>query len=166
MVQIPVTEQQPRAPKEDAPPIPRFLEVRPNIGTGGQPTEAGMRMLAEKGYRSIINFRTAEEMAVIPHESKLAAELGLKYFSIPFNGQEPREVQAVAFNQLMDALEDEKVFVHCAAANRVGALMMIRLVLKEGLSLEEAEAEAARIGLHSDSLRQFARQVIEHQRGR
>jgi protein tyrosine phosphatase (PTP) superfamily phosphohydrolase (DUF442 family) len=142
------------------------MEVRPNIGTGGQPTEAGLRILADKGYRSIVNFRTAEEMAAIPYEEKLAAELGLKYFSIPFRGQEPKEIQAAAFNQLMDALKDEKVFVHCTIASRVGAMMMIRLALREGMDTQKAEAEATKIGLRSDALRQFAREVIERQRGK
>ncbi len=149
---------------DEKPALPRYLEVRPNIGTGGQPTEAGLRVLAEKGYKSIINFRTAAEMAAIPYQEKLAAELGLKYFSIPINGQDPKETQFQAFDQLMDALKDEKVFVHCTAANRVGALLMIRLALREGLDTAKAESEAEKIGLRSDVLRQFARQVIERER--
>jgi protein tyrosine phosphatase (PTP) superfamily phosphohydrolase (DUF442 family) len=156
-------------PNKPAPPakvgseetLPRYLELASDIGTGGQPTETGMHALAEKGYKSIINLRTAEEMASVPYEEKLAGELGLKYFSIPIRGQEPKEVQALAFMQVMNSIKDEKVFVHCASANRVGALMMIWLALQQGMETSKAEAEAGRIGLRSEPLRQFARQVIE-----
>lgn len=164
--QAPSSNQSIQPAGEETVPLPRYLEVRPNIGTGGQPTEAGLRILAQKGYTSIVNFRTAEEMAAIPYEERLAAELGLKYFSIPFRGQEPKEVQAAAFNQLMDALKGEKVFVHCTVANRVGGMMMIRLALREGMDVQAAETEAAKIGLRSEALREFARQVIQRQQGK
>ena len=156
--------QQPQAPEkpvEEQPPLPRYLELTSRVGTGAQPTEAGIRLLAEKGYRSIINIRTSEEMAKLPYEEKLAAELGMKYFNIPVFGREPKESQALAFLQLMDALKDEKVFVHCAAANRAGAFMMIQRALQDGVDPKTAEQEGEKIGMRSENLRLFAREMIE-----
>ncbi len=154
-------QEAPKPAAEETPPLPRYLEVKPLIGTGAQPTEAGLRLLAEKGYKSIVNFRTAEEMAKIPYEEKLSGELGMKYFNIPVSGKEPKEAQALAFLQLMDSLKDEKVFVHCTAANRAGALMMIQMALQGGMDPQKAEAEAIKIGMYSENLRLFAREVIE-----
>jgi protein tyrosine phosphatase (PTP) superfamily phosphohydrolase (DUF442 family) len=150
----------------EAPPIPKYSEPTPAIGTGGQPTEAGMKLLAEKGYRSIVNFRTTEEMAKFPFEEKMAADLGMKYFLIPVQGKEPKEAQAQAFLNLMQALKGEKTFVHCAGANRAGALMMIDLVVNEGMDLDKAESEARKIGMSSENLRLFARDVISKQKNR
>ena len=157
--------QVPQKPVEEQSQLPRYLELTPRVGTGAQPTEAGIRLLAEKGYKSVINLRTAEEMAEVPYEEKLAAELGMKYFSVPVFGREPKESQAMAFLQLMDALKDERVFVHCAAANRVGAFMMIQRALQDGIDSKVAEQEGEKIGMHSENLREFARKTIEkHQK--
>ena len=153
--------QEPEKPVAEQPPLPRYLELTSLVGTGAQPTEAGIRLLAEKGYKSIINFRTSEEMAKFPYEEKLAAELGMKYFSVPVFGREPKESQAMAFLKLMDALKDEKVFVHCAAANRVGAFMMIQRALQDGVDVKKAEEEGEKVGMRSENLRQFAREMIE-----
>lgn len=161
---LPAMAQQPQAPAEEQPPLPRYLELTPRVGTGAQPTEAGIRLLAEKGYKSIINIRTSEEMAKLPFEEKLAAELGIKYFNIPVFGREPKESQALAFLQLMEALKEEKVFVHCAAANRAGAFVMIQRALQDGVDPVTAEAEGVKIGMQSENLRQFAREMIKKHR--
>jgi uncharacterized protein (TIGR01244 family) len=154
------TQAAPDKPAEEQPPLPKYYEVTPLIGTGAQPSESGIKQLAEKGYKTIINIRTAEEMAKVPYEEKLAGELGLKYFSVPLRGQEPKESQAEAFLRLMEAVKDEKVFVHCTVANRAGALMLIQLALQGGMDLDKAEAEARKIGMTSEALRKFALEYV------
>jgi protein tyrosine phosphatase (PTP) superfamily phosphohydrolase (DUF442 family) len=151
-------------PAEEQPPLPKYYEVTPLIGTGAQPTEAGMKMLAEKGYKSIINFRGAEEMAKFSYEEKLAGELGLKYFAVPLRGQDPRDSQADAFLRLMDASKSEKVYVHCTAANRAGAMMLIQLALQGGMDVKKAEEEARKIGMTSEALHKFALDYIAKQK--
>ena len=145
--------------------LPRYLEVTPLIATGAQPTEAGVRKLAEQGFRAIINIRTAEEEgADVDRYRKLAEGLGLKYYHVPLVGKDPKEEQVTRFLETMEQLQNEKVFVHCAAANRVGAVMMCKRVLKDGLSTAEAEEEAKRIGLRTETLRKFALDYIEKNR--
>jgi uncharacterized protein (TIGR01244 family) len=142
------------------PPIPNYLELSPRIGTGGQPTEDGMRLIAGKGYKSVINIRSGSEPFDIAAEEKQALQLGLRYYMVPFVAQEPSEEQALAFNALMSALKDNKVFVHCGSGNRVGSLMMIYLALEEGMAPDKAEQEAKKIGLRSPDLLDFAKRVI------
>ncbi len=148
---------QPQAP---APDLPKYLEVTPLLGTGGQPTDAGLKSLREKGYRAVVNLRTAQEKVDLAAEEKLARALGLSYYSVPLVGTAPEESSALEFLRVMDGLKGEKVFVHCATANRVGSVVMIQRVLRDGLTLEKAEEEAARIGLRTDILRTFAREFI------
>src|SRR6059036_1564059 len=45
----------------DSAKVPRYLEVTPNLGTGGQPSEEGLRDLAKNGYKAVINLRTSQE---------------------------------------------------------------------------------------------------------
>ncbi len=84
----------------------------------------------------------------------------LRYYNIPVIGKEPRAEQAEAFLTLMEETKDQRVFVHCAAASRVGAFMLIQRVLKDGIRQEKAEEEARQIGLRSDTLLNFARDFI------
>lgn len=147
------------------PPLPNYFELTPRIGTGGQPDEAGVKQLADKGYQSIINIRASDESVDLAAEEKQAVGLGLHYYMIPFNGRQPSEGQALAFDRLMSALKEEKVFIHCGSGTRVGSLMMIYLALEEGMPVEKAEQEAKKVGLRAPQLLDFARQVIaRHQK--
>ena len=140
--------------------LPRYLEVTPAIGTGGQVTNEGIRQLAEKGYRAVINLRDAGEGVDLETEQKSVEAAGMAYYAVPLSGTAPDPAQAEKFLDLMKSLDRKKVFVHCATANRVGSLMLIKRVVQDGLSLDEAVAEALRIGLKSDTLKQFALDII------
>jgi uncharacterized protein (TIGR01244 family) len=145
-------------------PLPNYVELTARIGTGGQPNDAGMKQLAEKGYKSIINLRTSSEEADLAAEEKQAMQLGLRYYLVPIDGREPSEAQALAFDALMSALKSDKVFVHCGSGNRVGSVMMIYLALEEGMPIDKAEQEAKKAGLRSAPLLEFAKQVIGRQK--
>jgi uncharacterized protein (TIGR01244 family) len=142
------------------PDIPNYLELTPRIGAGGQPSEAGLAALAATGYSTVINLRSSGELADPAAEERLVKQLQMSYFNIPIEGK-PRDEQVVEFLNLMRRLKDEKVFVHCASGGRVGSLMMIHRVANDGLSLEQAEQEAARIGLRSENLLTHSRDVIK-----
>ena len=154
-----------QAPVVDKPPgeteIPVYLELNSRIGTGGQPTAKGLQVLSDKGYKAIINLRTASEGVDLSLEESRARELGLEYFGIPVISSAPREEQAFEFLQLMGKLKDQRVFVHCASANRVGSFMMIQQAISDGVPIEKAEEEATRIGLRSETLRQFAHDYVK-----
>ena len=154
-----------QAPVADKPSrekeIPAYLELNSRVATGGQPSAKGLQILSDKGYKAIINLRTASEVGDLSLEESRARELGLEYFSIPVISSAPREEQAFEFLQLMEKLKDQRVFVHCASANRVGSFMMIQQAISDGVPIEKAEEEATRIGLRSENLRQFARDYVK-----
>lgn len=140
--------------------LPYYTEVTPLLGTGGQPTLDGLRQIADKGYKAIVNLRGPKEPFDLAGEQKLAAELGLRYYGVPVTGDFTPE-QARQFLEVMQGLKDEKVFVHCTTANRVGAMVMMLRVLRDGLSPDDALAEARRIGLRSEKLLRFALSVLK-----
>jgi len=152
------TQDNPQKQSED---LPHYMEVTPYIGTGGQVTNAGIGQLAEKGYRAIINLRTAGEGVDLEAEQKAVEAAGMAYYSIPISGRDPDPAQVGKFLDLMKSLVAKRVYVHCATANRAGSLMLVELVLQDGLSIDDATAEAVRIGLRSDALKQFALNMIE-----
>jgi uncharacterized protein (TIGR01244 family) len=148
-------------PEEPRPALPNYVELTPRIGTGGQPSDAGMKQLAAEGYRYIINIRASGEKVDFAAEEKQAIDLGLRYIMVPFSAREPSEGQALAFTALMSGIQDSRVFVHCGSGARAGSLMMIYFVLGEGQPPEKAEAEAKKVGLRSPELLEFAKQVID-----
>ena len=160
-----VSAQEKQDPSKEAvaKEVPRFAEVTTRIGVAGQPTNEGFRLLAEKGYKAVVNMRTAQEPVDLPAEEKQVRSLGMKDFHLPVAGRDLNEAQALEFLKVMDELKDEKVVLHCAGANRVSGFLMIYRVLRDGLPVETAEEEARRAGLRGENLAVFAKQVIEKQ---
>jgi protein tyrosine phosphatase (PTP) superfamily phosphohydrolase (DUF442 family) len=150
-----------QAPPPVTTEIPRYMEVGPRIGTGGQPTAEGLRRLRELGYTAVVNLRTAREGIDLAAEEKQIRDLGLEYFNIPVASADPHDAEAAEFLSLLGRLKERKVFVHCAAANRVGGFMMIQWILKDGMAPDKAEELADRVGLQSETMRRFARTYVE-----
>jgi uncharacterized protein (TIGR01244 family) len=149
---------------QEAPPIRNFIRVNSEFCTGAQPRLEHLERLKADGVKAIINLRPPNEHRAAEEEAK-AKELGLRYYNIPFVFGDPKEEQATEFLKITDDQENRPAFIHCAAGIRVGALWMIRRVLRDGWTVEKAEQEAEKIGLReSPHLNQFARKYIEKYR--
>ncbi len=152
---VPVLAQQ------DPGPIRNFLRVNEQFCTGGQPKLEHLAKLKEEGVKAIINLRQPSEHRADEEEAK-AKELGLRYYNIPFVFGSPKDEQATEFLRLTDDPANRPVFIHCTAAVRVGSFWMIRRVLRDGFTVEAAEEEAKKVGLHdAPHLVEFARSYIE-----
>ena len=149
----------PPAPPQEYPSIKNFLRINSEICTGGQPTLEDLARMKAEGVRAILNLRRPSEYNA-EEEALKAKELGLRYFNVPVNSAEPKDEQADEFLKLMADPQNRPVFIHCATANRVGAFWMIRRVLVDHWKLDDAEAEARKMGTHSQSLFDFARSYI------
>lgn len=152
------------AARQDAPPIRNFLRVNKDFCTGGQPRNEHLAKLKEEGVKTIINLRPPGEHRA-EEERAEAERLGLRYFNIPVVFGEPKEEQATEFLRLTDDEANRPAFIHCTGAIRVGAFWMIRRVLRDGWTIEDAEKEAETIGLReAPHLNEFARAYIEKHR--
>ena len=152
------------AQKNEISALPSFKRVTPLVCTGGQPQLAHLEKLKAEGVTAVINLRPPNEHEAAQEEAK-ARELGLRYFTIPVVYLQPKDEQATEFLKLTDELKGEHVFIHCAAAIRVGAFWMIRRVLRDGWSYEQALEEANSIGLRDrPHLVEFARRYIDTHR--
>lgn len=147
-----------RAP--DLTGIKNFLRVNEQICTGGQPSLDDLARLKDTGVKAVINLRRPEEFDAAG-EAARAKQLGLRYFLIPVDSSAPTDAEAKKFLNVMGGAKNRPAFIHCGSANRVGAFWMIRRVLVDGWSVDKADEEATRVGLHSAVLRQFARDYIE-----
>ena len=129
---------------------------------GATPAEA-MPALKRLGFASVINFRSAEEEGANIEASTMAAEqAGLKYIHIPFRAPSPQVAE-----EFLEAVADtanQPAYIHCASANRVGAMWFIKRVKQDGWDHDRAMAEAETIGLRSARLKVFARGYVDETR--
>lgn len=147
--------------QQEIPPIRNFVRMNNEFCTGAQPRLEHLEILKADGVKAIINLRPPSEHRAAEEEAE-AKKLRLRYFNIPFVFGDPKEEQATEFLKITDDPENRPAFIHCAAGIRVGALWMIRRVLRDGWTVEKAEQEAEKIGLReSPHLNEFARKYIE-----
>lgn len=154
-----VLAQQQQPPPEYA-GIKNFLRVNQQICTGGQPTMDDLAKMKVEGVKAIINLRQPAEYNA-EEEAAKAKELGLRYFNIPVALDDLKDAQAEEFLKITADPQNRPLFIHCASANRVGGFWMIRRALVDGWKMEDAEAEARKIGLRSPVMVAFAHNYIE-----
>lgn len=151
---------------QDTSEIRNFLRVNKDFCTGGQPKLEHLEKLKAEGVKSILNLRQPSEHRAAEEEAK-AKELGLRYFNIPVAYGNPNEERVAEFLKITDDADNRPIFIHCTAAIRVGAFWMIRRVLRDGWKVEDAQAEAEKVGLReSPHWLEFARKYIEAHRSK
>ena len=141
--------------------IPQFLKLSDQVWTGGQPWIEHLSKLKDAGINVIINLRPHAEYEGAREDAKVK-ELGMSYFNIPVDPRTPDELDADDFLKLTDEqLKYGPTFIHCAVGARVGALWMIRRVMRDGWEFDKALEEANRIGLRNQArLIDFAKEYI------
>lgn len=150
--------------QQELPPIRNFLRVNKEFCTGGQPRLEHLQQLKDEGVKAIINLRAPGEHRAAEEEAKVK-ELGLRYFNIPVAFGEPKDEQVDEFLRITDDQSNRPAFIHCTSAIRVGAFWMIRRVLRDGWTVDDAEEEAKKIGLKENPhWNEFARRYIESHR--
>jgi len=116
------------------------------ITAAGQPDEAALKVFAERGYKTVIDLRTAGEDRGID-EPAVIDSVGMDYVLLPIGRDGITFDNARKLDELIkDA--DGPVLVHCGSSNRVGALLALRKSL-EGADDETALAYGIEGGLSS-----------------
>ncbi len=126
----------------------------------GQPSEEDLEIAKSQGFKTIISLRMPEETKW--DEGPVVEALGMKFVRIPFAGAEA--LTDDVFDKIRRILSDNQagpVMLHCASANRVGAIWLAHRVVDHELSVEQAEKEAAIVGLSSEGYRKRALRYAE-----
>lgn len=103
--------------------IYNYLRVSDQLSTSGQPSESQLHLIKAAGFTHVINLAPHHAENALPDEANLVARLGMNYHHIPVNFQAPEEDKFHAFAALMNALQREKVWLHCAANMRASAFL-------------------------------------------
>jgi len=116
----------------------------------GQPTGEQIQLLAEDGYKTIIDLRAPEEPRGFD-ETEAARENGLAYVNIPVT---PATLDQTTIDRFLKAMRraERPVLLHCSTSNRAGGLYYAWLVLEKGVAPEEALNRAKAAGLHQPEM--------------
>lgn len=126
--------------------IPNLQHPAAQLFTAGQPEAQAWPALARSGVRTVINLRPEAEMAGRDEPAEVAAA-GMAYHSIPVDGADGLTLESA--HRLWTLLQQAEgdVLVHCASANRAGALLAIAAARHDGLAPEEAIAFGRAAGM-------------------
>ncbi|NMR25636.1 hypothetical protein HH219_08870 [Pseudoalteromonas sp. NEC-BIFX-2020_015] len=125
-----------------------FANPQENIYTSGQPTQAQLSQLADKGVKHIINLRGKNETQW--DEEDVVNTLGLQYAALPITSKADINVtNAILLQKLLNETSSEATLVHCASSNRVGALVAVYHATELKLPIEQAIAIGKQWGLKS-----------------
>jgi len=119
--------------------IYNYRKVNDQALTGGQPTERQLQALAAAGVQAVINLATPQSDNALPDEAGLVRALGMAYYAIPVDWENPTRADFEAFTKLLQNLGAAKVLIHCAANYRVTAFYSLYAQKHLGWSVEQAE---------------------------
>jgi protein tyrosine phosphatase (PTP) superfamily phosphohydrolase (DUF442 family) len=124
--------------------IRAFLRLG-EFGTSGMPRPEHFAEIAGAGFKTVINLALPTSDNAIANEGELVTRTGMSYVHIPVLFDAPKRADYDQFENVMNAVRNEPVFVHCAANMRVSAFMFLYRV-RSGLATRKvAEKDLARI---------------------
>ena len=120
--------------------IRNYALLTPKIATAGQPCADQFRLIANTGFKTVINIAMPDHPDSIDHEGRLVTELGMNYFHIPVPFDSPQVNHVKEFCDLLRSQRHQPVFVHCIMNYRVSVFMYHYLIAFEGYSREQARS--------------------------
>jgi len=146
---------------EDPKILPNFQIVNDNILRGGQPSDEGIKLLAGRGVKTVIDLRLPSEHS-IAHEKELVESNGMHFVSVPMRGlMAPTDDQLYGVLRILNDSKQWPVFIHCRrGADRTGTVLACYRISHDNWNNQKAleEAKAYGISIFERAMRNF----IEH----
>ncbi len=147
-------------PVEGVEGVPTRLFKDGRVYIAGQPSEAALKQLRERGVTLDVTLRTNEELAdrklVSFDEAATAGTIGVEFLQLPIGGDAMRYRPEV-LDRLHEALERHTgpVLLHCASGVRASYVWAAYLVKYGGLTIDQAMARGRAIGIAEDPVGQL-----------
>lgn len=117
--------------------------------SAGQPTLEQLHAFAEHGVRHVIDLRPPQEAPDLNNPAQVS-QAGMAYYHIAIAGGDDLTREHVeVLDTILQRVGDDKVLLHCASANRVGAMMALHAAWFKDASEDEAVELGKRYGLTS-----------------
>jgi uncharacterized protein (TIGR01244 family) len=122
--------------------LPNRREPLPGITTAGQPSGASLEAAARAGFHTVIDLRGLAEDRGFDERATVEG-LGMHYASLPIDGAAAVTYKNAAELDRLLAELPKPVLVHCASANRAGAMLALRAKLNGASNAEAIELGVA-----------------------
>jgi protein tyrosine phosphatase (PTP) superfamily phosphohydrolase (DUF442 family) len=149
----PATVAKPRIRREDFPGLANYFPIDGTASNGGpiQSRDWVISELSRRGFKSVIDVAPGRDAAAV---AAAARGVGMKYMAMPIardgaNGP----LDAERIEPVIKAISDpanQPVFLHSENGRSTAMLWMIKRVVTDGWSVEQAGAEATTVGLVND----------------
>ncbi len=144
-------------------PLPNFQQVNQNLYRGAQPPAEGLKILASKGIKTILNLRGASDETRA--EEQQARALGMKFINLPLPPlSKPDFTQVDQALALINDPANQPVFVHCKhGEDRTGTVIACYRMTHDHWNDEQAITEAKQFGMSfvQVSMKRFIRKFYE-----
>ena len=119
--------------------IHRYRQATSELATSGQPREEQLADIAAAGYEVVINLALHDDPRYsLGDEAASVRALGLEYVHIPVLFGAPTEADLAKFFEAMDACKGRRIWLHCAANQRVTAFLGLYRRLRDGWTEDRA----------------------------
>ena len=120
-------------------------QINEKIFIGGRPDAAEIENLHARGFTTVINLLTDEELGGV-HEEQLVEDAGMTYAAVPTS---PALLDDIAFSRFGQAIDssDGLVAVHCKGGGRAGILSLLHLAVANGWNLSQTYDEGEKLGI-------------------
>ncbi len=129
------------------------------------PDQAALRQAAEAGFRTIVNFRTAEEKQDVSpvEEHRIVEKAGVNYLHFPVAADELDNEMVDDFRRYLDDLAGP-ILLHCATGKRAGAMTLMALAADKGLDGDDALELGRKTGidLSDEQIGQFVKAYADN----
>lgn len=131
-----------------------------DIYFSGQPGPDDWDAVTRAGIKTVITLRHVDELKEFDEKETVAA-LGMEFIQIPFGSA--GELTDTVIEEVRARLKSARqpLLLHCASANRVGAVWIPFRVLDRGVAYDKALEEAKTIGLRSEAYQQRVEAYLE-----
>lgn len=126
----------------------------------GQITSEQIQQAAQEGFKSILNLRSPDEEGFLTEEQQQAEAAGLHYVNIPVLVSTISDESTTDVLQQIDELP-KPALIHCKSGLRAGAMALMNVATRQGLSPQQAFEQAHNIGFDCSAQPQM-KEFFEH----
>ena len=142
----------PRIRREDFPGLATYFPIDGTASSGGpiQSRDWVVSELWRRGFKTFIDVAPARDVEA---NAAAARGIGMKYMAVPIARDGGGQLDATKIEAAIKAISDpsnQPLFMHSADGRSTAMLWMIKRVVNDGWTVEQAGAEAATIGLVND----------------
>ena len=125
--------------------IKNYLKLTDRLCSSGMPTAEQFLSVAENGMNLVINLATPTSQGATPNENEIVESLGMTYFNIPVDWENPTAENLKEFMNIMDQHKESSILVHCQANYRATGFITLYRILRLGWEREKAFQDLLKI---------------------